>query len=111
MLETITASPTKIRQSDPGAVSVSLKVFPAARSAEEASSVGAGYLLEHGAGELLDAGWQWDVAGGGGVGLAGVGEPVDEADQCFSGGLASLAGVDEGSAASRRWGSCWVRAD
>ena len=68
----------------------------AARSAQQVRSVRAGYLPEHGAGELLDGGREGDVAGSGGVGLPGVGEPVDQGDECLSGGRANLADVDEG---------------
>ena len=64
------------------------------RSAQQAGSVRASYLLEHTAGESLDLGRQGHVAGGG-VGLAAVGEPVQEIDQCLAGGLAGLVGVDE----------------
>ena len=66
-----------------------------ARSAQQVRSAGALYLLDHCAGELLDSGWQGDVAEGGGVGLAAVGEPVQEIDQCLPGGLAGLVGVEE----------------
>jgi hypothetical protein len=45
-------------------------------------------------GERLYPGWQRDVAGGG-VGLPGVGEPVQEADEGLPGGLAGLASIDE----------------
>ena len=70
----------------------------AAGSAQEVMSARAGDLLEHGVGELLDLGWEGDVAEGGGVGLAGVGEPVEHGDQFLPGGLVGLVGVDEGPA-------------
>ena len=47
-----------------------------AQSAQEVCAGRAGDLLEHGAGELPDLGWQGHVAVGGGVGLAVVGEPL-----------------------------------
>jgi conjugative relaxase-like TrwC/TraI family protein len=65
------------------------------RSAQQVGTVWVGDLLEHGAGELLDLGWQGHVAVGGGVGLAVVGEPVEHGDQGQPGGLAGLAGVDQ----------------
>ena len=59
-----------------------------ARLAQQVLPVGAGDLLEHGLGELPDLGWQGYVEVRGGVGLAGVGEPVEHVDQflpCGSG--------------------------
>jgi hypothetical protein len=76
-------------------VSCGIRCGGRARSGQQVCSAGAGYLLEHGVGELLDSGWQGDVAEGGGVGLAVVGEPVQEIDQCLPGGLAGLVGVQE----------------
>ena len=50
-------------------------------------SGGAGDLLEHGPGELLDLGREGDVVVGGGGGLAVVGEPVEHGDPGLAGGL------------------------
>src|SRR5271166_5189721 len=65
------------------------------RSAQEGCTAGAGDPLERGAGELLDLGWQGHVAVRGGVGLSGVGEPVEHGDQDLPAGLVRLAGVDQ----------------
>jgi hypothetical protein len=52
-------------------------------------------LGECGGGELLDGVREGDVAEGGGVGLAGAGEPAEEADESLPCGLAGLAGGDQ----------------
>jgi hypothetical protein len=44
---------------------------------------------------VLDGGGQGNVAEGGGVSLAGGGEPAQERYQGLPGGLAGLAGVDQ----------------
>src|SRR6266542_3828089 len=64
-------------------------------SIQQARPVRACHPLQHAAGELLDPGWQGDIAAGGGVGLASVGEPVEQADEGLAAGLAGLVGVDE----------------
>jgi hypothetical protein len=53
-----------------------------------------------GGGELLDGRREGDVAEGRGAGLAGVGEPVQQADQGTAGGLAGLGGGDQDPAAA-----------
>ena len=75
-------------------------LVPLRLSAQEVVSGRTGYLLECGAGELLDSGGEGHVAGGGDVGLSVVGEPVQQADQRVPGGLVWLAGVEECPAVS-----------
>ena len=66
-----------------------------AAAAFSSSPSGPVTLLEHGAGELPDLGWQGHVAVRGGVGLAVVGEPVQHGDQGLPAGLVWLPGVDQ----------------
>lgn len=70
-----------------------LRCKPRDGSPEQVRTAGAGYLLEHGVGELPDSSCEGDVAGGGGVGLAAVGEPVQEDDELLPGGQAGLVGT------------------